>query len=534
MIDQITNNRLKKENYIASGPFVFDESAPESQYGFQRITLKKNPNFLQTVWLDKFNFKIFGDMASLERGIDTTHIVLLPNNRDSIKASAIFQPHKYTHYEFFGAFFNTKTLDKNIRNILHGYFAKQFSETPIATTGQIPTNTIFDNGDPITGVTPKMNITEFMAAKGYEKKQIIMKRIAETPIKITTAEIPKMKYFKNGGGYAILFSDDPKGEIALFGKVPDTTVSVAINDYFLQEYTTGSNNFVYKVSSENNTLKHGKNTYQLSLKQKDGSILSEMLTIYHSTNAEEIKNWHDTVNTELVAIANLPEKLAKREAEKQQKLAEIAKLADNTYYNEKYEPFTLKVAFMSEKQASQDAVEHMSAVLDKLGIVVNAEAISTKEMESLIKSKKRDYDILVVGIRSPGTISHMGEAFFSSANGNPNFSQISSPYLENLFLELQRISDSQKMQELQTKIIAFMNEESIFLPISKPQKTLYVDRNLKGFTLAKTIGSYSDLFKSFGGLSIKDYYQKNLNDKSISGFFSWIFHSVSSSKKQNS
>lgn len=99
-----------------------------------------------------------------------------------------------------------------------------------------------------------------------------------------------------------------------------------------------------------------------------------------------------------------------------------------------------------------------------------------------------------------------------------------------MFLELQKISDNQKRQELQQKITDFMNEYSFFLPVSKPLKTLYVDRNLKGFSLPKTLGSIADLSKTFEKLSIKDFYQKNTTGKSIGGFFSWLFDAISDNK----
>ena len=97
-----------------------------------------------------------------------------------------------------------------------------------------------------------------------------------------------MQYFRNGNAYAILYSDDPAGEISLNGVVPNTTTSVTINGYTLQEYSAGSTAFVYKISTALGTIKDGKNTYNLELTQKDGSVLKETLTIYHTTDKEKI------------------------------------------------------------------------------------------------------------------------------------------------------------------------------------------------------------------------------------------------------
>ena len=66
-----------------------------------------------------------------------------------------------------------------------------------------------------------------------------------------------MQYFRNGNAYAILYSDDPAGEISLNGVVPNTTTSVTINGYTLQEYSAGSTAFVYKISTALGTIKDG-------------------------------------------------------------------------------------------------------------------------------------------------------------------------------------------------------------------------------------------------------------------------------------
>lgn len=59
---------------------------------------------------------------------------------------------------------------------------------------------------------------------------------------------------------------------------------------------------------------------------------------------------------------------------------------------------------MSEKQASQDIMSQTTEALKQLGISVEAMPIATKEMENIIKTGEKKYDLIIVGIRSPGTV----------------------------------------------------------------------------------------------------------------------------------
>ena len=185
-MDQIKNNRLKKEGYITSGPFMFDEVADDQEFGFHRITLKKNPNYTASnVWLNKFHFKIFPDIATLQRGIATVTIVIPPGNQDTIKLPASFKAEKYKSYEFFGLFFQTKTLDKNIRNILHKYLAAKFTESH--PDSQNLHHSIFLNGGEILGKDElAMDFSTFMRDKKYKKKEVLLTEAQNESTTLTT------------------------------------------------------------------------------------------------------------------------------------------------------------------------------------------------------------------------------------------------------------------------------------------------------------------------------------------------------------
>lgn len=204
VIDQIRNNRLKKESYITSGPFIFEEIFDDQEFGFHRITLKKNPNYKKSdVWLEKFHFKIFPDTTTLGRGIGTVDMVIPSNTLEPMKLTSAFKEVRFNNYEFYGIFFQTNRLDPNLRNILHNFIAKRFEESAPAVERQRLTHSIFHNGATISGKSNlALTLSQFMADKSYKKKSTLLAEANAIQTTLTdpkNIEMPKTKYFRNGG-----------------------------------------------------------------------------------------------------------------------------------------------------------------------------------------------------------------------------------------------------------------------------------------------------------------------------------------------
>ncbi len=109
-----------------------------------------------------------------------------------------------------------------------------------------------------------------------------------------------------------------------------------------------------------------------------------------------MKNYQNEVEASLVAEMNTPEKIAEREAQKQQKITEINALEDNVYYNSSYEPFSLVLAFLSDNTASVKYAEFTIQELATLGIKTETKPLTTKELDALIKSGEKNYDMIIL------------------------------------------------------------------------------------------------------------------------------------------
>ena len=134
---------------------------------------------------------------------------------------------------------------------------------------------------------------------------------------------------------------------------------------------------------------------------------------------------------------------------------------------------------MSDREASLTYADFTISASRQLGIVVESDPIDTKGLDAMIKSGEKNYDMIIVGVRSPNTIADLGTAFFSSENGNPNFSNITSKNFVDNFKELKNTADKGAADELKQKIIDFMNEQNFYLPISQPVHKIYMHMDVK-------------------------------------------------------
>lgn len=64
-----------------------------------------------------------------------------------------------------------------------------------------------------------------------------------------------------------------------------------------------------------------------------------------------------------------------------------------------------------------------------------------------------------------------------------------------------------------------MNTESFFIPISSPYHRIWIDRNIKGVPKVDIIPDIASFVDVFMETSIKENYIRNMDKKSISGFF---------------
>lgn len=168
---------------------------------------------------------------------------------------------------------------------------------------------------------------------------------------------------------------------------------MSINGYTLREYRPGNETFVYRVGPENATLTGGKNTYTLSFGPEN--FTGETLTLYYDTDSGALAKYREAVDAEYLARLNTPALVAARERAKASERAKVEALDDHYYYNAKYEPFKLKVAYMNGVQSTEQYALVIEQTLKNLSIIAELTPLEGKDLEEIIRTGEKGYDILV-------------------------------------------------------------------------------------------------------------------------------------------
>ncbi len=525
MIEQLRTQRFSTGVYITSGLYKFGEVARDEEYGFDRITLLANPaSSLAWAWLDKVHFKYFPDNLTLERWIETVSIILPPWRDVNISLTGRFKQYQYTGYEFFWVFFHTDRLPKNLRNSLHWQLGTLLSGS-IDPSHRAVDNFFHDVGNTLP--TKSLgNFSDILRKNGYLKKEELIANIDAESLTVTGGvRYDKPKFFENRENSNVLFGSMPDKEkwMILYGNVPETTVAISINDYTLREFKPWNTEFAYKISEANGTIMEWENTYSLVINNGSTETKAETITLYLTNNTWALEAYRVTVNSGYLARINTPAFLADRQRKKEEKKAKIVPLDDRYYYNGLGEPFRLKVAYTTWPQWTELYAEKIEKILKDLWVMTELISYKPADIEGLIRSGKKEYDILVLGIETPGNIGHIWQLFLSSESWvGVNFSNIESGKLDDFFINLRTATDSWSVNIISSQITDFMREESFFLPISSPLKSIYIDRNLKWVKSINIIPDASYFYTMFNYASIKDSYILNMKGKSITGFLSWI------------
>ncbi len=522
VIKSIGSGTVTVKNYITSGPYILSETVTDPEYGYDRITLSRNEKWAGITWLDKISFKFFKDLPSLERSAETLTIVIPPVKNETLGLGRRFREYLYTNYEYFGVFINTKSLSRILRNTLHWQIGTSFSKNIIADHKRI--DTIFQSGWAILPTEGLKWFSDVLRELGYTKKSEMISKLNQSSTTVSgEAVYPIAKYWTNKANVTTLFIDTPTQEIVLTGKVPANTTSVAVNGYVLKEFVPGNTTFAYKVTTASGTIHDGFNSYILSVWQPNSKIDTETLNIYLSAESGKIAEYKKQVQDSYNSLQNTPALIAVREREKWDKLKELQTLADEYYYNEKNEIFQVRIGYASGPQSTESYATSIDGALRLLGVKTELIPYWPKEIQAMIASWERKYDLLVIGVSVEWSLSGIGQLFATNENkaGGINFSNIENKMLDTLFADLRSTTETSKRLSIEQNIAKIMSQESFFVPISSPYHRIWIDRNISGIQPIDIIPDIASLEWVLVGTSIVENYIRDTN-KNISGFWVWL------------
>lgn len=181
------------------------------------------------------------------------------------------------------------------------------------------------------------------------------------------------------------------------------------------EFRRENPDFFYRISEENKNLKTGKNTYTVEFFNKNKvRIGQETLTLYYSTDREILAGYKKSVDDEYIARKNTPALIAEREKAKKLAHEKIEKLDERYYYTREGKPFEIEVFYVNGRESTEVYAKVVETTLAKLSIKTTISALTPEQVSEIIKTGKKDYDILIIGIEAPGNIARIGQTFLST------------------------------------------------------------------------------------------------------------------------
>lgn len=247
-----------------------------------------------------------------------------------------------------------------------------------------------------------------------------------------------------------------------------------------------------------------------------------------SNNPGKIASYQGEVRDAYLATQNTPARVADRERKKAELYKTAQELKDEYYYNGSGSIFSIKIGYITGPQSTELYAQSIDAALRLLGVKTELIPYDSKSLQTLIAEGARPYDLLVIGVSVDGSLANISRLFSASEvrKGGVNFANIENKTLDTLFTELSSTTDATQIGNIESNIAKLMNTESFFVPISSPYHRLWVDRNIEGIPQVDIIPDVASLVDVFVGTSIKKTYIKSSTEKSIGGWFAWIFSKI--------
>ena len=564
------DGKFSEANGIYSGYFTLTSISQDETVGITKITLGKNNDYFgNDMYINFLILNLFRDEAHFLKNKNSFNVF---NDKDSIIGGSIprLSVFEYTLSQFVGSFFNTDTLDKNVRWFLSQVLDRDEIINAIWTNKVVPAYNPFLSQREMDTRKQDFNIATFLENKWYySKKELlksalaIRKSLEEKNISpeaqiIEPIIIEELKPVQED--LSIIQSPSNKkynfvseDNILLTGKVSEKDIdSVYINDYKLSGYTSWDKVFYYRLLESYDSIIEWENSYKIYFEsQWEKKLMEEFVYIYNTdiSALSEIRNsFFEEGNSEVTEInleTTLEEEVALKELSQEEQTSsgtvvisriqtsltpeQISGLDNNFYYNLDGIAFELKIVYTQTDNTMELAALQMQDQLKKVWIFTEVSALSLWDITVGLRNESLEYDIMLIGINLGYFQSNIFPYFHSSQVKNGyNFANFKKLSLDILLEELKSNNlSTTKREELENKMLEILEQEHVIKVFYTPKVQLLVDKNIKSFILPEYLPDekhrYYPLLASY--LSEKRIIQSQ--EKNIIGFLRYLLSNIS-------
>lgn len=527
ILDNIGNKELIAEfnprNGIYSGPYKVETLSFDENLWIQKLILSKNEFYTDApVFIQRYTYKFFKDKAHFSKHKDLVNVFFDNENiiGDSIPRLG---KNNFVQNKYVAVFLNEEKI-KNLN--LREFILSKINPDDIIKSlpsGNIKAENLYLLDTQIPSPEIKNNnIESIMNGMWYFSKTSLKEDYVKDLNKIlsqsgTTQENPDLKHIEAPFNKKYNFISEQN--FLITWDVREQSVDeIFINGYKLSWYKKWDAKFYYRLNTEFDNIRPGKNSYRVEFKTWNETQLVEEFEITHSSNPERLQE------LETLFFEWDVEKNAQRQEFLETEIAKIDALEDRFYYNKDYEKFVLNLTYLDNREDFYITANVIKNILWTYGIGVDFVWVTTNELNTQMVNDAEQYDILIVWLDLGYFNFNIFPYFHSSqSNGWYNFSHIKRLDLDLTLEELKsNILSDERRKELQNKALTLIQERFVAKTIYTREVSYLVDRNIKDFSLPNKMHSLIWMNQSINHSFINSEKTIKKWEKNIFWFFGFL------------
>ena len=520
-------------NWVYSWKYAITKVSQDETLWITKIFLEKNKFFISSpAYIDKIVFKIFKDTSHFLKHKNSVNVFYDKKNLiwESIPK---LESHKHHLPQYISLFVNTEKVPySQLRNYVLMSIDNEKLVEELWKENFKKIDSPFINDIILENVKQTKFLKDMLNSLWYYNKETLLEKFTPTTDRKNTfsSEVTinnevsnlddktetytwsytTLNYIKKS---SLIFSPDwvdnynfiTKDDLVIKWNISKDIDAIYINDYELKWFTAWDKDFFYRLKLSYNTLKEGKNEYNIYFEKDWKKTLAEKVVFFYSSSKEKLATYETQLIEDLnkkeiadkiTADRAKEEKLTtntkpKEDLEYKELLIKISDLENDFYYNDKLEVFSLNLKYVLTWNDTEKTASFVKNSIEKRWIKINIQAITINELTNSLRNDIKDYDILIAWINTGYHNFNLFPYFHSSqAKSGYNFSNLKKLSLDQILEELKSHNLSkEKILELERKLITIIKEESIIKTLYTPLYSNLVDKTIHWYQLEDNIPS---------------------------------------------
>ncbi len=555
------DGKFSEINGVYSGRFTLASISQDETVGITKITLGKNESYFENdMYIQFLILNLFRDESHFLKNKNSFNIF---NDKDGIIAWSVprLEDKKYTLTQFVGSFFNSETLDLELRKYISHKLDRDEIISAIWENKVEKTLNPFLSDIDIDTDSSDFDLDAYMKWKWFyskksllknvialedqkkqeEENQIISNEVSVTPVIEETPKIVQssLSYILSPTQERYNFVSEDN--ILIKWKVDSWVDAVFINDYQLSGYSAGDDVFYYRLLESYDSIVEWENTYKLYFEVNWEKKFIEEFTYVYYTDSEklsEVQNsFFDTVDDtqfpreqtadetpEPTTVSSTQVEIENLELSS----SDIQWLSDSLYYNASWEAFSIKLIYTQADASMEAWVQKIKSLLEENGIAVELSVVDLWDITVKLRNETLEYDVMVLWINLWYFDSNIFPYFHSSQVQNwYNFANFKKLSVDILLEELKSNNlEVSKKEELEEKLLDIIKDDAIVKVFYTPKISLLVDKNIKNFNFPDFIPDSKDRYYPLLNSYLSEKRMINSEEKSIGWFFMYLIRKL--------